>query len=82
MFSDKEHNDKIRVMTFMALEMVAPEHRRIWAAKVMIVAEEEVDENTIRQAKERLKQHPEPYALFDGLHAIATGKQFIGFAGI
>jgi hypothetical protein len=35
MLSDKEYNDKIRLMTFMALEMVTPEQRKIWAAKLI-----------------------------------------------
>lgn len=76
MFSEKEYNEKIREIVHMALEMVNAECKAKWAASIMSVPEEEANENTVKQAEEKMRASSEPFEYFKGLHVIATGKQF------
>jgi len=82
MFSDKEYNEKITEMVHMALEMVTKECRTEWAARIMSVPVEEANEQTVKQAEERMRSSSEPFEFFKGLHAVATGKQFCGLAQV
>lgn len=82
MIEDQELHDTIRKMTTLAVEMVSPEHRIKWAARIMHVPDETADDRAVKQAIEKLRAHPEPYVFFEALHAIATGKDFIGLASV